>query len=592
MAKIERRLVPIVSLDVEGYSRLTQLDEAATLSAVHQVFTDRVEATIGDHGGSVFKTMGDSVLAEFTSAVAAVEWVAELQQQLYHAPVAAADGKTLQLRAGIVMADVLVQGEDRFGEGVNLTVRVQGCAPPGGMAISKWMHEYLTGKTDLSFSDIGSQVLKNISHTIRVFVWHPDIRLQHRFANESLTATQHGGLPSHRPSVAVLPFENFSADPEQAHFADAVVEEITATLSRIGDFLVIARNSAFTYKGRSVDVRQMGRELDVRYIVEGSVRRVGERVRITAQLVETESARHIWAGKAEGAASDLFDLQDRIAEMVAGAVYPSVRKAEIERARMKRPDNLEAYDLVMRSLPHLWAHRMHENPEAIALLERSLKLDPHYGLAAALCAWAHAQQIVYNWTDDIEGERRKGLTLIETAARHIGDDATGLTALATAVMLLEGNAPRALGFVERAVRVDPNHAWAWMRLGFGLVYTGKPDEALQAFARAERLSPLDPFTFNIHIGIGLAHFSAGRYAEAIRYPQMVLDERPGLTWPYRDLAAYKAQLGDLPGARDALEKFVYLRPPISLASIADGLKFMQGPLLDRYVEGLRIAGME
>ena len=592
MARIERRLVPIVSLDVEGYSRLTQLDEAATLSAVHHVFTGRVEATIGDHGGSVFKTMGDGVLAEFTSVVAAVEWVAQLQQQLYHTPVAAADGKTLQLRAGIVMADVMVQAEDRFGEGVNLAVRVQGCAPPGGMAISKWMHEYLTGKTDLSFNDIGSQTLKNIGHTIRVFVWHPDTHLQHRFANKSLTSAQKTELPTHRPSVAVLPFENFSADPEQAHFADAVVEEITATLSRIGDFLVIARNSAFTYKGRSVDVRQVGRELDVRYVVEGSVRRVDERVRITAQLIETESARHIWAGKAEGAASDLFDLQDRIAEMVAGAVYPSVRKAEIERARMKRPDNLEAYDLVMRSLPHLWAHRMHENPEAIALLDRSLKLDPHYGLAAALCAWAHAQQIVYNWTDDIEGERRKGLTLIEMAARHIGDDATGLTALATAVMLLEGNAPRALGFVERAVRVDPNHAWAWMRLGFGLVYTGKPDEALQAFARAERLSPLDPFTFNIHIGIGLAHFSAGRYAEAIRYPQMVLDERPGLTWPYRDLAAFKAQLGDQEGAKDALEKFVYLRPPISLASIADGLKFMEGPLLDRYIEGLRIAGME
>lgn len=592
MAKNERRLVPIVSLDVEGYGRLIQLDEVATLAAVQHVFNERVGATIADHGGSVFKTMGDGILAEFASVVAAVEWTSELQQQLYQRPVAAADGKTLQLRAGVVMADVMVQDNDRFGEGVNLAARVQGCAPPGGVAVSKWMHEYLTGKTELSFTDIGPQRLKNIGHTVRVFVWHPDPNLQERFANKSLSSTQKGGDSSHRPSVAVLPFENFSTDPEQAHFADAVVEEITATLSRIGDFLVIARNSAFTYKGRQVDVRQVGRELGVRYVVEGSVRRVGERVRITAQLVETESARHIWAGKAEGATSDLFDLQDRIAEMVAGAVYPSVRKAEIERARMKRPDNLEAYDLVMRALPHLWAHRMHENPEAISLLDRSLKLDPNYGLAAALCAWARAQQIVYNWTDDVEGERRKGLALIETAARHIGDDATGLTALGTAVMLLEGNARRALGFVERAVLVDPNHAWAWMRRGFGLVYTGKPEEGLQAFARAERLSPLDPFTFNMHIGIGLAHFAAGRYVEAIRYPQMVLDERPGLTWPYRDLAAYKALMGDLEGARDALAKFVYLRPPLSLASIADGLKFMEGPLLDRYIEGLRLAGME
>jgi tetratricopeptide (TPR) repeat protein len=234
---------------------------------------------------------------------------------------------------------------------------------------------------------------------------------------------------------------------------------------------------------------------------------------------------------------------------------------------------------------------MHENPEAIALLEQALLLDPQYGLAAALCAWAHAQQIVYNWTFDQEGERQKGLRLIEIAARHAGEDATGLTALATAIMLLEGNSRRALGFVERALRVDANHAWAWMRKGFGLIYTGRPDEALTCFARAERLSPLDPFAFNIHVGIGLAHFAAGRYQEAVPYPQMVLDERPGLTWPYRDLAAYRAHAGDLPGAKDALEKFIYLRPPMTLASIADGLKFMEKPLLDRYVEGLRLAGM-
>ena len=592
MAKIERRLVPIVSLDVEAYSRLIQRDEAATLAAVQQVFNVNAKATIGEHGGTIFKTMGDGILAEFASVVAAVEWAARLQQQLHHKPVMAPGGTPLLLRAGIVMADVMVAGDDRYGEGVNLAVRVQGCAPPGGMAISKWMHEYLTGKIDLAFSDIGSQVLKNIGQTIRVFIWHPDANVQHRLASEYVTFAQKTGLPSNRPSVAVLPFDNMSADPDQAHFADAVVEEITSTLSRIGDFLVIARNSSFAYKGRSVDVRQVGRELAVRYVVEGSVRRVGERIRITAQLIEAETARHIWAGKAEGATSDLFDLQDRIAEMVAGAVYPSVRKAEIERARMKRPDNLEAYDLVMRSLPHLWAHRMHENPEAIALLDRALALDPNYGLAAALCSWAHAQQIVYNWTEDFDGERRKGLMLIETAARHIGEDATGLTALGTAVMLLEGNARRALGFIERALQVDPNHAWAWMRHGFGLAYTGRPDEALVSFARAERLSPLDPFTFNIHIGIGLTHFAAGRCGEAVRYPLMVLDERPGMTWPYRDVAAFRAHMGDMAGARDALEKFVYLRPPMTLASIADGLKFMEGPLLERYIEGLRIAGME
>jgi len=242
-------------------------------------------------------------------------------------------------------------------------------------------------------------------------------------------------------------------------------------------------------------------------------------------------------------------------------------------------------------LPHLWAHRMHENPEAIALLERALTLDPNYGLAAALAAWAHAQQIVYNWTDNVEAEVQRGLALIERAARHIGEEATGLVALGTAIMLLEGNARRALGFIDRAIAVDSNHAWAWMRRGFGLIYVGQPDEALASFARAERLSPLDPFIFNIHIGIGLAHFTAGRYKEAVRYPEMVLDERPGLTWPYRDLAVYRAYAGDLPGARDALEKFIYLRPPMSLATIAANLRFMHKELLDRYIEGLRMAGM-
>ena len=590
MTQFERRLVPIVSLDIVGYTRLVQHDEPTALAAVHQLFADHVNATIGSHGGTVFKTMGDGVLAEFASVVSAVEWAARLQRNLHGHPVTTPNGDALQLRAGIVLADVMVEGDDLFGGGVNLAVRVQECAPPGGLAISKWMHDYLQGKVGLSFSDIGSRDLKNTAGTFRIFIWHPDPNVQQRMAAEFSGQSQGTSASSTRPSVVVLPYDNLSSDPEQAYFADAVVEEITATLSRIGDFTVIARNSAFAYKGRRVDVRQVGRELGVRYAVEGSVRRAGDRVRITSQLIETGTGAHIWAGKAEGAVSDLFDLQDRIAEMVAGAVYPSVRKAEIERARMKRPDNLEAYDLVMRALPHLWAHRMHENPEAIALLDRALALDPNYGLAAALAAWAHAQQIVYNWTEDFEGERLKGMALIERAARHIGEDATGLAALSTAVMLLEGNARRALTFTERALKVDSNHAWAWMRQGFGLVYTGKPDEALQSFAKAERLSPLDPFGFNVHIGMGLAHFAAGRYEEALRYPLMVLDERPGMTWPYRDVATYRAHAGDLEGAREALDAFVYLRPPMTLKAMADGLRFMEGDLLERYIEGLRIAG--
>lgn len=586
-----RRLVPILSLDVVGYVRMVEADERAALALVQTLFHARMAPSMAEAGGKIFKTMGDGLLAEFTSLVSAVAWAARLQDELFRVPVTAPTGKPLQLRIGIVLADVLVDGEDRFGEGVNLTVRVQVKAPPGGICITKWSHEYLGGKLDLSFDDIGSQALKNISKMVRLYIWHPDWRVQEAAAREAFAPVAGQSSTSRRPSLAVLPFDNMSADPDQVHFADGVVEELTSTLSRVGDFLVIARNSAFAYKGTNTDVRRIGQELGVRYVLEGSVRRAGERVRITAQLIEADTGTHIWAGKEEGTTADLFDLQDRIAEMVAGAVYPSVRRAEIERARKKRPDSLEAYDLVMRALPHLWAHRMHENPEAIALLGKALEHDPQYGLAAALCAWAHAQQVAYQWTEDNAGERRKGLALLERAAAAVQDDATGLTALGTAVMLLEGNPARALSFVDRALKLDQNHAWAWMRRGFGLVYLGEPDKALAAFARAERLSPLDPFAFNMRVGIGLAHFSLGNLAEAARHAQMVLDERPGLSWPLRDLAVYKAHAGDVETARKALAAFADGRPAMSVSSVRDSLRFMAGPLLDRYLEGLRLSGL-
>ena len=584
MAQADRKLVPIVSLDVVGYSRLVDYDEHQTLRLVRTTYEVLVNRTIGAQGGKVFKTMGDGLLAEFQSVVAAVQWTAALQRELHQRRIRAPGGEVLRIRAGIVLADVLISGDDLFGSGINLAVRAQSHAPPGGMAITKWMFQYLAGTSDLVFEDLGPIELKNISKAVRLFVWHPE---QVPRPAVALTA-----LPADRPSVVVLPFDNLSGEADQTYFADAVVEEITATLSRIRDFFVIARNSAFSYKGRSIDVRQVGRELGVRYVIEGSVRRVGERVRITAQLVETDSGNHIWSNRVDGLVNDLFDLQDRIAAEVASALHPSIRRAEIERARSKHPETLAAYDLVMRALPHLWAHRMAENPKAIALLEQAMAREPGYGLAAALGAWAHAQQVVYNWTDDFAAARAKGEALVEIATMTVGEEPTALTAMAAAVTLLGGNVRQAVTFAERALALDPNHAWAWMRRGFGLVYLGDSEGAIASFERATRLSPLDPFAFNSQIGMGLAHFSARRYTEAIGYVSRALSERPGLTWPYRDLAVYRAYLGDLPGARDALEKFVYLRPVVSLATLADALRFMEPALLAHYIEGLRLAGLE
>ncbi|HWA20750.1 MAG TPA: adenylate/guanylate cyclase domain-containing protein [Devosia sp.] len=587
MPQPDRRLVPIVSIDVVGYSRLTEINERQTMRLVQKVYDRLVARTIGRYGGKVFKTMGDGLLAEFQSVVQAVEWVADVQRELYERKLRGPGGMPFQVRAGIVLADVLVAGDDLYGSGVNLSVRVQALSPAGGMAITKWMHQYLDGRTDLQFTDVGPTELKNVSRTVRLYVWHPEGPVQ----KPSQTQEPVTVPSSSRPSVVVLPFDNLSGEADQNYFADAVVEEITATLSRIRDFFVIARNSAFSYKGRSVDVRQVGRELGVRYVVEGSVRRVGERVRITAQLVEADTGNHIWSTKVDGAVSDLFDLQDRVAAEVASALHPSIRRAEVDRARSKRPDTLAAYDLVMRALPHLWAHRMAENPEAITLLDQALALEPHYGLAAALGAWARGQQVAYNWTSDVAGERAAGERLVEIATQTVGDDPTALTALASAMMQLGGDVRQALAFAERALELDPNHAWAWMRKGYGLVYTGRAEEAIGAFEHAARMSPLDPFAFNVHLGMGLANFAVGKPDKAIELARQALAERPGLTWPYRDLTAYYAAAGKIEQAKDALEKFVYLRPAMSASSVRDGLRFMNPELLELYVGGLEQAGL-
>jgi TolB-like protein/class 3 adenylate cyclase len=576
-----------VSIDVVGFSRLVQHNERQTVRLVRRTYAHFVNR-IGERGGAVFKTMGDGLLAEFNSVIAAVDWVARIQKDLHARQIKAPGGEILQVRAGIVMADVLVHGDDLFGNGVNLAVRVQSLSPPGGMAITKWMYEYLAGQSDLVFTDIGPSILKNIPKTVRIYVWHPNGQLaQAAKADEPVLVP-----PSTRPSLVVLPFDNLSGEADQAYFADAVVEEITATLARIKDFFVIARNSAFSYKGRALDVRQVGRELGVRYVVEGSVRRVGERVRITAQLVETDTGNHIWSDKVNGTVHELFDMQDNMAALVASAVQPSIRQAEIDRAVSKRTETLAAYDLVMRAMPHLWAHQPHENAMAIDLLVRALELEPGYGLAAALAAWAHGQQIAYNWTDNVAAERRTANDLIELALNSASGNPTAMTAVASAMMQTGGDVAQATALAERALALDPNHAWAWLRKGFGKVYLGAPEEGLKAFQSSQRLSPLDPFSFNMTLGMGLAHFAAGRPQQAIEFATQALSERPGLTWPYRDLATYYATAGDLIAAGAALDKFSEGREDISLASIRDSLRFMYKDLLDRYVKGLELAGLK
>jgi adenylate cyclase len=591
MARAPRKLTVIVSLDLEGFSRLVHEDEPRTLARLGALKRDLVDSTLDEYRGRLFKTLGDGALIEFDSVLDAVEWTIAFQTAM-KARNEADPSRAMAVRAAVVLADVVLVEEDRMGAAVGFATRMQEVAPPGGIVITHSVRWQLIGDVAKLFRPAGLLTVRSVDFPVESWIWTPDAGDE---AAPDLTPEGVSrAIPyrsDRRPSIAVLPFDNLSGDPALDRVADGVVEEITATLSRIHDFTVIARNSAYVYKGQAVDIREAARALGVRYVLEGSIRKSGERLRVTAQLIDGETGRHLWAERFDAVSPDVFDLQERIAEQVAGALHPSIRAAEIEAARRKRPDSLAAYDLMLQALPHLWAHRQVENLEAIRLLDRALQLDPRYARAAALAAWAHAQMIVYSWTTDLAHERREGMRFVERAAEEVKDDPTALTAIASAIMMLSGDLDRAEPFIDRALALDGNHAWAWTRRGFFEVYRGRARDAFVCFERAMRLSPLDPFSFNSFIGMGLAHFADGRPAEAHGWTRRAMSEKPGMTWAYRDLAAFLAHAGEMERARAAMARLLETRPHLTAGHVEEALRFMEASLRARYVEGLRMAGL-
>ena len=390
------------------------------------------------------------------------------------------------------------------------------------------------------------------------------------------------------PSLVVLPFQNLSADPEQEFFADGVVEAITATLSRVRSFFVISRNTAFRYKGRALNVPEVARELGVRYVVEGSVQKSGNRVRITVQLVDAIEDAHVWADRVDGTLEDVFELQDRITERVAGALQPSIRLAEIERARRKPPQDLGAYDYTMRAMPHVWALEKDASARALELLGQALAIDPEYPLALALAGWCHAQQQVYNWTSDFEGARVAALEHANKAVRLAGDDPLILAVLG-AVQTIARNMGAARAMLEKALSLDPNSAWAWSRLGWVEIYADQPARALENFERALRLSPLDPMNFNNYVGIGIAHDLAGRFDESVIYLRRAMEERPGALWVLRALVPALVGAGRLEEAKAECARLLAAQPESSITLFRRGL-VANNAVLDRWTPSWRAAG--
>ena len=587
--RVERRLAAVLAADVAGYSRLMGRDEERTLANLKSFRKTLVDPAIAAHRGRIVKTTGDGMLVEFASAVDAARCAVEVQRGMAGKNADVSQDIRIEFRIGIHVGDIIIDDNDIFGDGVNIAARLEGIAEPGGVCISDDAYRQIRGKIDIAFDDIGEQTLKNIAEPMRA--WH--IRLVSEAApairsSPSPIPLQDLALPD-KPSIVVLPFDNMSAEAGQDYLADGIVEAITAALSCIRSFFVIARSSAFTYKGRATNARDIGKELGVAYLLEGSVQKAGNRLRIIVQLIETEGGAHVWSSRFDGAIDEFFDLEDRITEQVAGALQPSVRIAEIERSRRKRPQDLGSYDYTMRAMPHVWALEKDESAKALELLEKALTIDPEYPLALSLAGWCHAQRSVYNWADDIVESQALARSLAERAADLSGDDAVILAVLG-AVHTFVRNYGTARVLLERALALDPNGSWAWSRLGWIENYADQSQKAIANFERALRLSPIDPMNFNNYVGMGSAHEVAQEYDEAASFYRRALEERPNAGWIYRNLASSLSGAGRIEEAKQAFAKMKRYYPDLTASKFKQAMVFSPA-VLDRMAENLRKLGL-
>jgi adenylate cyclase len=487
----------------------------------------------------------------------------------------------IQFRIGIHVGDIVMENDDIFGDGVNIAARLESISEPGGICLSGDAYRQIRGKIDIEFDNWGERQLKNIAEPIHVYSVRPG-------AEPLSPKPDRLELPD-KPSIVVLPFDNMSGDTGREYLADGIVEAITAALCRIKSFFVIARTSAFAYKGRKVDARDVGKELGVGYLLEGSVQKGGNRLRIIVQLIETENGAHVWSGRYDGKIDDIFDLQDQITEQLAGALQPSVRFAEIERSRRKRPQDLGSYDYTLRAMPHVWALEKEEVTRALDLLEKALSIDPEYALALSLAGWCHAQRSVYNWVDDIDASRSKARALAERAAEINGDDPLILAVLG-AVHTFVRNYGTARILLERALSIDPNSAWAWSRLGWVENYSDNPQNAIAHFERAMRLSPLDPLNFNNFVGMGSANELMLQYAKASEFYRRALEERPNAKWIYRNYASSLSEAGKTEEAKAAFAELMVHFPDLTVTKFKQAMVFSK-TALDRMAENLRRLGL-
>ena len=576
--RVERRLTAILAADVAGYSRLTGIDEEGTHAQLKEHLRVVVDPSIAEHRGRIVKSTGDGMLAEFGSVVDAVRCALAVQGGMAERNKALPPAQRIEFRIGINVGDIILDGGDIFGDGVNVAARLEGLAEPGGICLSDDAQRQVRGKLDVAFEDAGEQRLKNIARPVRVFRVRP--------AGAATTTRPVLALPD-KPSIAVLPFANMSGDAEQEYFSDGISEDLITDLSKVSALFVIARNSSFTYKGHAVDVKQVGRELGVRYVLEGSVRKAANRVRITAQLIDAATGTHLWADRFDGGLEDIFALQDQVTASVVGAIAPKLEQAEIERAQRKPTESLDAYDYYLRAHASIHPWTREGNEEALKLFYRAIELDPGFASAYGMAAWCWFQRKASGWIEDRAHETAETERLARRAAELGKDDAVALSAAGFVLAYVVHDMAAGVPFIDRAVALNPNLAWAWLYSGWARIWLGQPDAAIEHLAHAMRLSPLDPLIADVQAAIAHAHFFAGRYDEAASWAAMAVDSRIA---PYI-AAAGNALAGHGEEASKAVTRLRQLDPSLSISNLREVLGPYRPEDLAKYEAGLRKAGL-
>jgi len=577
VVRIKRKLAAILAADVVGYSALIGANEEATIRSFN-AHLSALGPIIGAHSGRLFKTMGDGFLVEFGSVVDAVSCAVAMQRRIIERNAGEPQARRLVFRMGVHVGDVIVDSDDILGDGVNVAARLEGIAKPGGVAVSARVFDDVENKLDLDFIDTGVQTLKNIAKPMRVY----------EVAIEAQASAHVAPEQPDKPSLAVLPFENMSSDPDQEYFADGLSEDLITALSYVPWIFVIARNSSFTYKGLTIDVRKIGEELGVRYVLEGSVRRAGGRVRVTGQLIDTETGNHIWADRYDAVLEDIFELQDTITRAVVGAIAPKIESAEIERAARKRPDNLTAYDHYLKARAALNNLQI---AEAAALLEQAIAASSDYAKAKAVRAWCYTL-IGWRGASPIEADRNSAIRLAEEALASPNADSETSAYAGYTITFMGGGAERGIRLVEDATVQCPSFAWAWASLALLEYYIGSPERAIELGQTALRLNPRDPQNFRSEIAITGAYLVLHRFEECLKHSEQGLSKDPDIQFLILCRIVSLVYLERIEDAHAAGQRFIERDPKFSISSwnefTKDALDHVRTAFMD---DALRKAGL-